>query len=267
MKHANSSNNFAIVILTIPSFHHEAKLIADRLISLEFTNYFNCYLASHRVDDFTDLVLSNWKLIGLPDGFSWGQDIINIIDSLSEEYVFLMLDDFYITYCSPISQMLQSLESAINLSPYTIRLTDNFNSRLMPQRLTSEIYCESYPHRYIASLVFPIFQKSFLRSIVHPDDSPWSFEKNAKYLFKFTPSKHLRIVSKIHAVNLVVKGRSLRSSYSAANKFIGSRLRPAKNHTFMPYFIEIFYHLKRFLHRLLMKYDLISYITYILNSK
>ena len=52
------------------------------------------------------------------------------------------------------------------------------------------IYFETKKHKYISSLVLPIFQRKFLKEIINFKDSPWLFENESKkrFIFNFKPS-------------------------------------------------------------------------------
>ena len=254
-KNNNISKNIALLILTMPRFEAEAKLLVKRFNQLNFDLYFPCFLASKNIELFKNLN-NRWKLISIDNSNStWGEEMLFALSQIQEQYIFICLDDFY-PYLRISPKVLKScLEQAIIFKPSIIRTNNNFNERFRLKYIKDFIYKESYLHRYGTSLVFPIFKKSFFKSIINSNDTPWSFEKESLSRFDF--KKHIFIYIRkinIRAVNLVVKGKILKSSIRKLPLNLQKEYLSVTHNKLMKREIEIFYHIKRFLFRLIFKY-------------
>lgn len=250
-----ANNKIALLIITMPKFEAEAKILVKRFNDLHFDLYFPCFLASKKINLFKELK-PRWKLISIDNKkSSWGEEIDFVLSQIKEKYVFLCLDDFY-PYLRVSPKLLkQSLEKAIIFNPSIIRTKNNFNQRINLQHIFEHIYKETYLHRYGTSLVFPIFNRSFLKEIIRKNDTPWSFEKNSLSRFNFNNHLFLHIKNiNIESVNLVVKGKILNSSIKKLPYNIQKIYLKKTIHNIMPQKVEFFYHFKRFIGRFFLKY-------------
>ena len=249
------SKKIALLILTMPKFEAEAKLLVKRFNQLNFDLYFPCFLASKNIELFKNLNI-RWNLISIDERYStWGQEMLFALSQIKEQYIFICLDDFY-PYSRISPKVLKKyLEKAITFKPSIIRTNNNFNKRIRLNYIKNCIYKESYLHRYGTSLVFPIYKKSFFKSIITSNDTPWSFEKESLSRFDF--KKHIFVYIQkvnIRAVNLVVKGKILKSSIRKLPYNLQKEYLNGTHNNLMKREVEILYHIKRFLFRLIFKY-------------
>jgi len=242
------SDSPAILLLVSEDFIAEGRLILKRLISLRFNLYFRLYVACK-----SSLCLDSTSLcqIEIPNVCStWAKELIYCLDRIEEEYVIYLLDDFYLLDDNTPSYLLNTLLKAISYNPDLIRFKNSFSERTRIQYLEDQISRETALHKYSMSLVFPCFKVKFLQSIVHDDDSPWKFERSASQRFLFSSSIFIYITEQgFSSVNLVVKGRLLRTSVAKIKSDDRLSYLFSNNKSFMPFLVEVFYHLKLFLSR------------------
>jgi len=242
------SDSPAILLLISEDFIAEGRLILKRLLSLKFNHYFRLYVAckSRLCLDSTSV-----NQIEVPNVCStWAKELIYCLDRIEEEYVIYTLDDFYLLDDNNPSFLLNTLFKAIAYNPDLIRFKNSFSERTRIQYLSDLISRETALHRYSMSLVFPCFKVKFLQSIVHDDDSPWKFERSASQRFLFSSSMFIYITEQgFSSVNLVVKGRVLRTSVAKLKSDDKLSYLFSNKKCFMPFPVEVFYHLKLFLSR------------------
>ncbi len=238
------NKKIALLVITCESFFSEATLILNKLNSFKIKKYFNCYLATKSISSintfFND---SNWNGIEIPSNINfWGEEMQYCLDFIQEEYIFLWLDDFYPHKYFNLKNLDNLLKQALVYEPKIIRLNSIFNRRYAIKEMQKDIYFETKKHKYISSLVLPIFQKKFLKEIINCEDSPWFFENDSKRRYRFNKKEFIYLKSpNIKLVNLVVKGKILNSSLIKLSKNEEKFLRENSTHKTFNLVNEIFY--------------------------
>lgn len=249
----------ALLVVTIPEFFKECAIIVDRFESLGFSNHFTCYVAAF--DDSMELEIpARWKRLSLKTrNQAWGRDVVDAINMVEEEYVLFCFDDFYPVSCtSPelLKETLERVQSEMDSSVRFIRVRDNFNRRLFPIVVSgSPMARERYVCKYDMSLVFTVTSKGFLRQVINDDDSPWRFEREGLYRYPFKSSDFgILREHRIDFVNLVVKGRVLRSSLYRLTPEVRSRYIKSTSRKIMTFREETLYHAKLAIHRAFLRW-------------
>ena len=182
-------NTISILILTQKNYSEELRLVIERLNELEINKYFKCYLASKDIQKEKE-IFPDWNNIKIDSNcITWGSELICCLNSIKEEYIFILLDDLYPYNYISASKFKEKIKECIKYKPSLIRVNSNYNRRIFLRKIINNIFIETYQNKYSTSLVFPIFQKKFLRKIVSSKDTPWTFEKKSNSRFQF--NKHL----------------------------------------------------------------------------
>ena len=249
--------NIALLILTQNKFYGELNLTINRLNELEFNRHFHCYLACKNINNEKFNFL-NWTSINVPKNCNtWGSEFTHSLDSIEEEYIFVFLDDFYLFKKISALKLKEKVISSLDFNPSLIRINSNFNSRIFLKKKKSNIYLETYNHRYSTSLVMPIFKKEFLKQILFKSDSPWSFEKQSNKRFSFRDHNFVFIKGidlNLNLINIAVKGYSLRTSLNRIPKSKKQNYLKISKLKKMSLLNEIKFHLKKIIFDIFMKY-------------
>ena len=250
-------NSISVLVLTQKKFFEELKIVIDRLNELEINKHFKCYIASKGIKNDKKL-FQNWNNIEVNDNCkTWGSELLDCLNYIQEEYIFIFLDDFYpYTYISAF-KLKQKLNECLKYKPSLIRVNSNFCRRVFVRKIKPNIFFETYQNKYSTSLVLPIFKKKFLTEIVSSKDNPWKFEKKSNSRFQF--NEHVFCFIKgsninFKLANIVVKGKLLRSSIKRIPK--GKRKNYLKKTTIKKMLLleEIYFHLKKLVFDFLVKY-------------
>ena len=245
----------AMLMVTIPAFNTECKVVAGRFRDLGFTDNFDCYLAKR--SDEEELDLPGWKKIELDNRVrKWGADMKEAIALVPAEYLLICFDDFYVVNCSNPRLIREAFEEAIESGCKIGRIRDNFNERyrLMPTERRG-LYRSSYINKHDSSLVFTMIEKRLLETMLDDNDSPWKFEKQALDRFRLDPEEVMQSSRcMIRFVNLVVKGRLLRSSLRSLSKLERIYIRQNSRHSLMRLVNELIYQLKLGVHRICLRW-------------
>ena len=248
------NKKIALLVITCESFFSEATLILNKLNSFKIEKYFNCYLATKNISLINKLFKhSNWNGIEIPDNINyWGEEMQYSLDFIKEEYIFLWLDDFYPHKHFNLKKLENLITKALVYEPKIIRLNSIFNRRYAIKEKQKDIYFETKKHKYISSLVLPIFQRKFLKEIINFKDSPWFFENESKKGLGLIKKEFIYLkCPNIKLVNLVVKGKILNSSLIKLSKNEKNFLRKNSTHITFNILNEIFYILKLLISRYL----------------
>lgn len=249
-----NKKTIGVLVITCEPFFSEASLILNKLNSFEITNYFNCYLATKNITSMNKFFYDpKWKKITIPNKIkSWGEEMQFTLESIKEDYLLLWLDDFYPYKYIDLKSLEKLLTKAARYEPKIIRLNSIFNKRFAIENKENDIYFETKMHKYISSLVLPIFKKKFLGEIIDLKDSPWLFEKASKKRFIFNKKEFIYLKSpEIKLVNLVVKGEILNSSKRKLTKTERIFLKLNSTHRNFNIANEIFYLIKLSISRFL----------------
>lgn len=252
-----NEKNIGLLVLTQENYLEELKIIIHRLNELEINQHFKCYIASKGIKNDKKF-FGNWNSIEIDSNCrTWGMELIYCLNQIQEEYIFLFLDDFYPYKYISASKLKQKLYESLKYKPSLIRINSNYNRRFFIRKIKPNIYVETYQHRYSTSLVLPVFKKDFLTEIVSPEDTPWIFEKNSNSRFKFNKHRFFFIKGSdinFNVANIVVKGKSLRSSINRIPKNKRENYLKMTSINVMSLFEEIYFHLKKFVFDTLIRY-------------
>ena len=250
------NNKIAILLLTQKGYIAEANLIINKLNQFKITDYFNCYFACKQVNTLE--VNINWHQLEISqDCKTWGSEMLFAINLIKEEYIFILLDDFYPFRSFSASKLSKNLDKSLKYNPSLIRVNSNYNRRIFLNKKEENIYEESYLHRFATSLVLPIFKKTFLVEILNEGDSPWKFEKYSNRRFKFSDHKFLFIKGRelnFRVANIIIRGKSLRSSINRIPRIERSYYLKNSNKLKKSLISEFRFHLKKLFSDVFMRY-------------
>ena len=115
----------------------------------------------------------------LPGNLNWSNRIISSLETITTEYTFFVLEDYYFTETLSKEEIEFHLEYMKETSANKVML--DCKSRHM-------LYCENRPYRgknlyrvhetssYLTSVQPSIWKTSYLKECLIPDWSPWDFE-------------------------------------------------------------------------------------------
>jgi len=142
-------------------------------------NYFDkFYVATDRTIHAVSPHLPNdCVYIPLEKDFGWSNNIIKALEFVEEDVLFLGCEDHI--FIKMDLQNIETCRSAVvsDGAIGCIRLTKKPKIKMVePEKLYSEIV---RPYHYYVSLQPTIWKKNYLESVIKPDESAWSFERNA----------------------------------------------------------------------------------------
>jgi len=167
---------------------------------------FPVYLGSNTIiyEGYTKLS----TLLSGPD-LDWSSSLINILDQIDQEYLFVILEDFLIISKVDTNLFFKHFkymeENQINhmhffnpVIPYDIKLDNEYG-----------IYSEGAPYRVN---VFGFWNKSCLKDILIKGENPWNFEIMGSYRSSGW-NNFLSIINRpFNILNLVEKGKFIPAS-------------------------------------------------------
>lgn len=109
---------------------------------------------------------------------TWSQRLINVLDQIDEEYIFMVLDDFFLK--SPvkesyIEELLSNMEKDSSIASYQLkaaRLIQEGKAFESNKLLVSELDENGWKTHFVPT----IWRKSVLKKWLRPHESIWGFE-------------------------------------------------------------------------------------------
>lgn len=166
---------------------------------------FNIYLLSNNLEIKIPKV--NSILVG--DDVSWSDNLLKGISNINEKYIFLLLDDFFLTRPVVAKDVMNIFNWIVDSDINYARLTPTPK----PDKMFNDIVgIVSKGTIYRTSTIMSVWKKSILSELLRHKESAWDFEMYGSIRsddydeFYSTWEKHF------HTTNVVIKGKWQRYS-------------------------------------------------------
>ncbi|MBQ2724507.1 MAG: hypothetical protein IJF78_02250 [Clostridia bacterium] len=118
----------------------------------------------------------NVQVINSDLGLAWGQRLLNVVSQIQSEYVFLLLEDFFLD--APFNaEMFEKVLEYMNAHK-NIGVTHITQSH-KPHEDTEDLLWERNYERLNIVVTATLYRKDFLMKILRSNESPWEFEHYA----------------------------------------------------------------------------------------
>jgi len=108
---------------------------------------------------------------------SWGDRILQSLDIVETDYVFFILEDYYLCYHHPLEQMRQYLSDMDRMHMNRLQIS---MSSYQSYSVVENCKYWKFDKRsgYVFSMQPSIWKKEWIRQHMNPTFSPWEFEIN-----------------------------------------------------------------------------------------
>jgi len=194
-------NDCALLITSTDRYLTEAKLTISQLRSLGLLQFFDSYLL---LGDSTP-VIDDVKVLNRKKKGTWSSELRDGLLQLTEQYVFLWLDDFVPLKIHSIDSILEAISFLKTQSGSYIRL----NPTPMGNGAFFELGFNEITkgELYRASTILCVWKKDVLLKILDDRETAWQFEFLGSNRSNEFDGFYARSFECIEAVNLVIKGR------------------------------------------------------------
>ncbi|MFM7544467.1 MAG: hypothetical protein ACKO5I_07560 [Ignavibacteria bacterium] len=199
MKHPDEPGNCAVLIVSCDKY----KDLWGPCITLLRRFWTNCPYSIYLLSNTEAADFPNVASIMTGSDISWSHNLRIALEHIREPYVLLYVEDLFLTkevQSSVVESLIERCVSEhwnyvrLNPTPKGDRRIDNAVSRISPGAV------------YRSSVVFSVWNKDVLNSLLLDGESAWDFEeigsKRTDKLDGFYASNH----TLIHASNTVIKG-------------------------------------------------------------
>jgi hypothetical protein len=112
----------------------------------------------------------------LPGKISWGERILIALENIKTEYIFFILEDYYLTESITSEIILEHISTLEEYSAHKIMLDIVTHSDYRLTEIKPNLFKFNSNSMYLNSVQPAIWKTSYLKQVLRPEYSPWDFE-------------------------------------------------------------------------------------------
>ena len=173
---------------------------------------FSVYLLNNNID----LTIPQVQILSVGEDISWSDNLRKAITPLKEEYILLLIEDFFICDFIDTAKLLEVLARALDKKVNCIRMT------ALPKpdkRIDEAIGIASKGTVYRTSVVSSVWKKGVLLDLLKPGENAWDFEINGSVRSDAYDAFYSTCQNHFPTINGVIKGKWQRSAIRKLKSF------------------------------------------------
>ena len=141
-----------------------------------FKKYWKLKTKNYLVSETKDFIDGDYITL-TPGKLPWGQRMLNAIDLIDTDYIFFILDDYYLSEEINYELINEHINFLEEYSANKIMLDIDYGEPIYQlNHIKDNLYTFKNGSDYLNSIQPSIWEKKYLKKVLKPNYSPWDFE-------------------------------------------------------------------------------------------